>query len=90
MKTEQCLRDDLRERARAEGIDVEALDREFIEVGNLMTQAKINVRRKRGFIKHFIIVLGTEFLFQRLGYRHPEEEEEYQRLSQSKSKSNKK
>lgn len=78
---EQCLTKDIRERAKLGGIDVEGMDKEFKEIGVMRDKARRNVRKKRGWIKHFLIVLWTEFPIPRLGWTHPEEEAEYNRLN---------
>lgn len=69
--------------------NINEMNRELGEIKDLMTQARINVKKRRGFIKHCFIVLATEFPFPMLGYTHPEEEAEYRKLS-SQSKSNRK
>jgi len=87
MKNEQCLEGNLRLQAKADGIDVDALDKEFQEIGVMMDQARINVRKKRGWLKHFLIVLWTEFPIPMLGYVHPEERQELERLKKIKEDS---
>lgn len=66
---------------RAQGVDVDKLNREMDCIGTLMKMARKNVKKKRGFLDHFFVVLATEFPFPALGYTHPEEEAEYERLS---------
>lgn len=83
---EQCLKINLRKQAISKGIDVISLDKEFEEVGKLMKQARINVKKRRGWIKHFFIVLVTEFPIPRLEWTHPDEEKEYERLEKIKNK----
>ncbi len=78
----QCLIGQLRLDAISRGIDVDKLDNEFNTIGNRRDQARKNIRKNRGWLKHFFIVLVTESPFSMLGYTHPEEEEEYERLKQ--------
>ena len=65
---------------RNQGVDIDRLNREMKCIGIVMKMARVNIKKRRGFLKHFFIILKTEFPFPMLGYTHPEEEAEYQRL----------
>jgi hypothetical protein len=80
MKYGQCLTGELRLRAISEGVDVKKLDEEFKIVGYYTDLAEKNLRKKRGWLKNFIIVFAENFPIPRLGYVNKEEEEEYERL----------
>ncbi len=81
MKTEQCLSGKLREKGIAMGVDVEALDREFQEVGRNHEEAIRIVKKRRGWFKHFWITFCEDFPIPRLGYVNPEVQEGWDRIN---------